>query len=218
MDQRQLRKLQRQLDSYSRYDASTLLHWTTTDPDNGVRCAVAMMWIDKYLIGAQNQFRRIKRLKTTLDRGFLKPGVSIVSRQRAMTEIFIEVHFYFICWDSIRKMVAFLRSHSGFKVINEIYKRRKKLLEDYGAARDHLEHYNERLLGRRKGKALSNPSDMGNLHGYIYSLGGEKYDVGPDSLKRLKKIVKDLNAQICKEGMIRYRKINEQENVGHPSK
>lgn len=218
-DPRQLRKLLREIDSRRHYDAATLLHWTVSDHKYCVGCAVAMDQINKYLVGARTQIRRIKRSVEKIDQShsdMMKPGLSPTSWQAALEQAFLDIHYYFVCWDAARKMIEFLKTHSGFKAVGEVYKHHRRVLERYGDARDHLEHYDERLCGRKKKENLAVPSDMGNLHGYVYTLGGERYDAGPDSLKKLERIVSDLNGKICEEGIVRFQKIREEESkLGH---
>lgn len=212
-DLRRLRKIIRGLKFLSHYDAATLLHWTVTDRKYGVRCAVAMNRINNYLVGARNQVRRIKRSIEKLDRSdsdMMNPGISH-TWQRALRQTFMDVHFYFVCWDTIGKMIEFLKAHSGFKAVGDVHKCHRRVLKRYGDARDHLEHYNERLQGRKKKENLAIPSDMGNLHGFVYTLGGERYDAGPDSLKQLEKIVLVLNQKVLEEAIPKYQKILEED-------
>jgi len=133
------------------------------------------------------------------------------SWRKALTSVFLDVHYYFVCWNTIYKMILFLKNRSRFKAVNDVYKCHKSVLEKYGEARDHLEHYGDRIEGRKKNRPLTVPSDMGNLHGYVYTLGGEKYDAGPDSLRKLKKIVSDLNSKIREEGLVRYQQMQAQD-------
>lgn len=196
------------------YDAATLLHWTVTDRQYGVRCSAAMRRINDYLVGARNQSRRIKRSIERVDRiasDTEKFGISRSSWHAALRQAFIDIHFYFVCWDTIRKMIELLKDRSDFRAVREVYKCHRRILKHYGEARNHLEHYKERLEGRKKSENLANPWDMGNLEGYVYTLNREKYDVGPDSLKQLEKIVSKLNQKILQEAIPKYQKILEED-------
>lgn len=199
---------------------ATLLHWTVTDRKYGVGCAVALRRINDYLIAARNQIRRIKRCRDKKDRMIADMEQSIsqtawqtLPRRRPTTsgQALQEIHFYFVCWDTIHKMIGFLKDRSGFKVVGDLYKCHRKILKHYSDARDHLEHYRERMEGRKKNENLANSWDMGNLEGYVYTINRERYDAGPVSLKQLEKIVSELNQKVLQEAMPRYQKILEED-------
>ena len=61
------------------------------------------------------------------------------------------------------------------------------------AARDYLEHFEERLPGGPKNRSLKQPNDLFNLAGDRMSFRGEKFDVGPQSLETLKEFVAELH-------------------------
>lgn len=203
------------------YDAATLLHWTVTDRKYGVGCSVALRRINDYLTAARNQIRRIKRCRDRRDRMIADMEKSISQtawqmplrrRQRTSSQVFRDIHFYFVCWDTIHKMIGFLKDRSGFKVVGDLYKCHRKILKHYSDVRDHLEHYRERIEGRKKNENLANSWDMGNLEGYVYTINRERYDAGPVSLKQLEKVVSELNIKIYEETSQRYQRMREQDN------
>lgn len=207
---KRLKKLLKDARSSS-YDAETLLHWTV-DRDNCMRCVGAMYTINKYLFGARIQVQRIGRSLKTLQRSesrIMEQGIT-GAWHRAMTQCMLDIHFYFTCWNTIQKMMELLKSISGFKSVGEVYKRHRWVLEHYGEARDHMEHYEERLPGGKRNRTLSNPSDLGNLSPSEYSLGGNKWNITATSLGQLEEIVSQLNENMKKEGMVRYRRMREQ--------
>ena len=108
-------------------------------------------------------------------------------------------------------MIGFLKDRSGFKAVGDLYKCHRKILKHYSDARDHLEHYRDRIEGRKKNENLANPWDMGNLEGYVYTINRERYDAGPVSLKQLEKIVSELNRKILQEAIPKYQKILEED-------
>jgi len=60
--------------------------------------------------------------------------------------LFADAHFYFICWDAVAKELASLRSNkAGLLTPRKVWRKYRKSLERYQEARNHLEHYSERL-------------------------------------------------------------------------
>jgi len=184
---------------HDRLDATTVLQVTNPDSKDALRTAIAMSRIEAYLRAATVQMRRLWRFERR--RLHSEPVYS-----HAMIQAFVEIHLYFICWATIGRMMGIIKARSRLRAPNTVYKRHRKVIKEYSAARDHLEHYDERLLGGKKTAALPNLSDFGNLHGRFYTFGGYRWDVGPDSLKQLKKIVTELDTGIRKEGLPKAKK------------
>jgi hypothetical protein len=59
-------------------------------------------------------------------------------------------------------------------------------------ARDHLEHFEERLPGGPKQGRLKQPNDLFNIVGNNMTFGGERFWIGSDSLATLKAFVSEL--------------------------
>ena len=100
--------------------------------------------------------------------------------------------------------MATLKAESGYECINLVYKKFKLQLGEYSDARDHVEHYMERMPGGPKHSTLTLRHDLGNLHGSRYSLGGKSWDVGREGLAGLNRLVRSVVAGIRKEGMRRF--------------
>jgi len=96
-----------------------------------------------------------------------------------------DVHFYFICWDAVAKELSSLRSNkAGLLTPRNVWRKYRKSLERYQEARNHLEHYSERLpMGKhsewRHGRA-DDPSDRpdqsqdeSTFYRYSYSAGDQ---------------------------------------------
>ncbi len=97
-------------------------------------------------------------------------------------------------------MVEVIRRCSRLEAPNEISRKYRSALESYRKARDHFEHYEERLPGGKISQKLPNPSDYGNLQNGYFSIGGYRWDVSEGSLKRLNSNVAELSAGISQEG------------------
>jgi hypothetical protein len=157
-------------------------------------------WAELRHMSMEEKFNKLRKLEKEMSRGNLERTKRIALRQQVIAQVFADIHFYFICWDTIHKMMKVLKKYSGFKSAIEVYKTHQKTLEQYAAARNHHEHLDERLPGGKRDMG----SDLGNLvTGGKFSFGGEKWDVTPSSLKLLEKIVAELNSKICEEGLIK---------------
>ena len=61
-------------------------------------------------------------------------------------------------------------------------------LKDRKDARDHLEHFEERLPGEKNQSTLGDPNDLLNMANQYLTYGGRRIDIGPDSIRLLKTI------------------------------
>jgi len=183
---------------YEHLDASTLLHWTVEDSVSCMRATIAMSRIHDYLTGARSQMQRMWVELEQAHNG----GDDWSAAQR---QAFVDMHFYFVAWDAIGKMMRVVVDSSGFDSAQRVYERHSKTIERYRSARHHLEHFDERLPGGRRAKRLSMPGDLGNLSGNTYSFGGETWDIGPASLEKLTAIVEEFEREIREEGIERHR-------------
>jgi hypothetical protein len=173
--------------------ATSYLHYTNPDRTAGRRTAIAMSRIHAYFRAARLHARKIEDFQR-------KAIPKKPSYSANLIQAYTFAHLYFICWAAILRMIRVIKNDSHMQTPNKLYKRHRKILEDYSHARDHFEHYDERLPGGKKSKELDNPSDFGNLQAGYFSLGGYRWDVSEKSLQRLETIVAMLSAGICQEG------------------
>jgi hypothetical protein len=112
------------------------------------------------------------------------------------------VHFYFICWDAVAKELASLRANkAGLLTPRKVWRKYRKPLERYQEARNHLEHYSERLpMGkhsewrhRREDEFETIQGDPGAVRlGALFTINGEEWDVSVASAKVLESLWEDL--------------------------
>ncbi len=184
-------------------ETETLLHWTVADPKKALRCSIAMGGINKYLVAAQIQMDRIWKGLDKVKEGLDKVKEGSEDFKDSLPQAFCDIHFYFICWDTILKMMEVLKRCSDYSSVGHVLKKHRKKMEEYREARDHYEHYDERLPGGKWD--LPKPGDLGNIKGSNFTLGGDRWDIGPASLKRLEKIVAELDAAVRAEGIPKYQ-------------
>ena len=163
-----------------------LLSADNPDRQNTLRAAIAMSRIFAYLQAARHQVRLIE----TYEKKIVPKKASYSAN---MIQAFIHVHLYFICWAAIGRMIEVIRRCSGLEGPNKVWKKYRRALESYSDARDHFEHYEERLPGGKMPGKLGSPGDYGSLHKGSFSLWGYRWDVSKESLKKLETIVTGLD-------------------------
>lgn len=178
--------------SRARNEVISVLWSSAPDRAIGKRTAIAMSRIYAYLKAARKQVRAIEAFEKNADPK--KPPYS-----STMIQALIHAHLYFICWAAIGRMIEVIRRGSGLEAPNKVWKKYRIELKCYAEARDHFEHYEERLPGGKKSTNLVNPDDYGSLHYGWFSLGGYRWDVSKESLMTLEHIVTELDESMCRE-------------------
>ncbi len=144
---------------------------------------IALHQIQSYLDAAKHQQRRIERIRASTHKA-MREG-----RPRRGEDLFAVVHFYLICWARIDKSACFIRNATRFKRLGLVLRGYGPELKDRTDARDHLEHFEERLPGGRNQRKLAVSSDLLNMRNEFLTYGGRKLDVGSNSIRLLKEIV-----------------------------
>jgi hypothetical protein len=144
--------------------------------------------IKSTLAAAKVQQRRINRARKSV---WKRPGVG-----RHGATLFHDVHFYLICWARVAKLAKFVAGVTRFPRAKLVLRRYRTRLEEMTDFRDHLEHFEERLPGGSKQHVLKVPGDLFNMVGDSATIGGEKVNVGIDSLRLLVAIVEEFKAAV----------------------
>jgi hypothetical protein len=113
--------------------------------------------------------------------------------------LFADIHFYAICWNAIGRNLTVIRSETKSYGMRCAMRPYAADFTEYKRMRDHLEHFDDRLPGRRGVKRLKQPWDLGNAFGGVYSFGGDKVDIGPQSLLRLRRVVTSVEMALKQE-------------------
>lgn len=154
--------------------------------DGGFGVLIALGGVDSYCQAAKRQQHRIERAKATVPKRLLRPNRSM----------FDEVHFYLICWARIAKLSRFITQTTRFRRSGRVLRRYRPDFNARVDARDHLEHFEERLPGHPRRMTLAIPSDLLNMHGDFFTYGGKRVDIGPASLRLLNTIVTEFRTAI----------------------
>jgi hypothetical protein len=144
---------------------------------------IALSGIDSYLDAAKLQNRRIERAKVSIHKSF-----SDAKGVRRGRNLFCDVHFYLISWARIAKLARFIAQTTRFSRTGLVLRRYAADLNARIDARDHLEHFEERLPGGKKQGKLAVPNDLLNMRNQFLTYGGHQLDIGPNSIRLLKTI------------------------------
>ena len=151
-------------------------------------CSLAISGAEEYLRAAKLQMRRIDAAVN-----------HSMQRRQDGARVFREIHFYMICWDAIWKRLELIKDTAGLRSLKQVLQQYRVEATHYVLGRDQLEHYDDRLRGRPKVKALAS-WDHGNLVGRSFMLGGRRWDVSRASLKRLDGLLRNFQAAVKAEG------------------
>lgn len=183
---------------FDQLDPATTLLWAIDDSESAMRSSIAMSMMEKYLSAAYQQVKRITEELAWVEQQATQRNPNWTTFQN---QAFVDMHFYFTCWDAIGKMMRTIARRSGLESARRVYDKHRQSMERYRNARHHLEHFDERLPGGKKVDELKVPGDLGNLAGTTYSFGGETWDIGPDSLKALSEIIGEFQREVHKESV-----------------
>jgi len=144
---------------------------------------IALSTIDSYFGAAKLQQRRIERARISIQKSFAdaKGG-------RRGRNLFYDVHFYLISWVRIDKLARFIAQKTRFVRTGLVLRRYAADLKSREDARNHLEHFEERLPGGKKQSKLAVPNDLLNMANNYITYGGRQLDIGPNSIRLLKTI------------------------------
>lgn len=159
------------------------------------RAGILLLFIEQYINGAILAHRRITQNKAKVNATKWPKSFKI-----PLQTIFLDVHLYFTCWDKVHKLFLKLIEVVGDHTLEGLYKKYQPAFEKYSNARHHLEHIDERLVGKKRNKISQAKfqNDLGNLIGNDYTFWGEKYDISDKSIKQLQDFYQNLMSCVGK--------------------
>ena len=141
---------------------------------------IALRSLESYIAAAKRQQRRIARAMVV----------------NPKSSLFDDTHFYLIAWSRIAKLARFIRQRTRFCRVGLVLRRYHADLDCRIAARDHLEHFEERLPGGPNAKLLSVPGDLFNLSQSLMTYGGKTLEIGKPSMKLLAGFVEEFRSTL----------------------
>lgn len=148
------------------------------DPKN-YGLIIALEGIESYFMVAKRQHRRIERAEVSIHK----------SRGKHGRNLFSDVHFYLIAWARIAKLADFIQAKTQFPRVRFALRPYRQILGEFIDARDHLEHFEDRVPGGKKHETLKVRTDLLNMHNHYLTFGGRRIDVGPNSIRLLNLIL-----------------------------
>jgi hypothetical protein len=174
-----------------------LLMAEAQDLATGLRIQFLLERLNAYSQAARRQCDRVTETHLAAWRVF-REGEPNPEFTRLMRHAVVEAHFYFIIWDAVRKCLDSIRK-AGLNLTTprELIRRYRTTLDAYSRARNHLEHYAERLPGMPKSsweivKTESGQRAAGHtasVGGWGFSFEGEHWEITPENADLLVRIV-----------------------------
>lgn len=151
---------------------------------------ISFIFLEKYFFGCYNQQVRIEKNKLNIRECSKRNNDDW---QIELKNLFLEIHFYLICWANVKKILRKLEKTIKDKNFEKIVVRYNQNLNKFIEFRTYLEHLLENLENEKRKKLLKNPADVGNLNGDFFTFGGKKLYIGRGNLELLDNLYKDLN-------------------------
>lgn len=139
---------------------------------NNFESSVGLLILKKYVNGTIIQWDRIQ-----IDKKML-PGPGPGVDHRLMDTLFLDIHFYFVCFDKCQNLIEYLAKTDGDPKLDVLWQELKPKFKPFNDARNHLEHIETRLT-------KDYFSDLGNMLNDTYTFGGDSYNVSASGLKIL---------------------------------
>jgi len=145
---------------------------------------MAFLSFQRYVNGTIIQWDRIQVDKKAL------PGQSKEEYIKLMITLFLDVHFYFICYDKASKLLKHFVELEDETKLNCLWQKFGPKFKPFRIARNHLEHIHERVT-------RDYMWDFGNIKGDTYTFGGESFDIGKAGLKILTDAYEEVVDILC---------------------
>ncbi len=148
--------------------------------------------LEDYVNAADLQVQRIERVKKSMSKD-RTPNYNFILQRVHLNKLFSDAHFYFICIGQINKLLNQIDSELKNPNIKQL---KVKFTQQFNKEiRDHLEHIDERAVGKMKGEPHADinkwKSNFLNFSGDKLSFGRVKYEVSKKSVRELKKIYEE---------------------------
>lgn len=160
------------------------------DRKKAIKCLLLLYCLESYVNGAIIEMKRLNRTRQVIKNDIQKSLKTGGRRKNFhLTYLANDTHFYFICIDKVYKLLSSLSAELNDSDIKNLEAKLNSIF-DIQTVRDHLEHIEQRCLGRfpREDRSKIAKNDLGNFIGEDFSFGGKKFPSGMGSVDELKKI------------------------------
>ena len=173
---------------------------------NGNAVSMAYTTLERHLKAAEIQIHRIwssiPKAQESVEslnppKSFKEQSQYLRQVRKLYDPVFIDIHFYFISWNGIRRMIKFFSKILELK-INEVFPEISGMFQSHKDIRDAIEHFDERLPGEkyehRVKEIIQSPGCApSKIYGGIssdgcYLFGDKKIDIKLESFLTLKKM------------------------------
>lgn len=139
--------------------------------------SVAILIFEKYVNGAVIQWNRIQEVKQLMVRGVLN-GTNQSTNPAFMQRLFLEVYFYYLCYDKARIHLSYFVKSDGDPELESFWQDIKSEFKPFYDALANLESVENGLSSRHL-------FELGNLEAEEFVFGGERFNIGREGLKLL---------------------------------
>ena len=169
------------------------------DQQNTKRTFLLLFELENYINGAILQTARIERTRRSIDKRLRRKMDSIkesrhsqqsIKKDFSLTRLHCDYHFYFICVSQVGKFLKRLCGVLNDRDLSEVYNKFEKIFDK--DIRNHLEHLDERAIGKKFQSDIGHISDFGNFSGDRFSFNGKEYPVNKEKLNELREIYNEI--------------------------
>lgn len=139
--------------------------------------SIAILTFEKYVNGALTQWGRIQEVKQLLIRDLLN-GVDRNTNPAFMQRLFLDVYFYYLCYDKARIHLSYFVRSDGDPELESLWQDIKVEFKPFYDALTNLEN----AEGGLTSKYLF---ELGSLEADEFVFGGERFDISEEGLKLL---------------------------------
>jgi len=139
--------------------------------------SIAILTFEKYVNGAMIQWNRVQELKQLMVRGMLN-GVNQSTDPAFMQRLFLEVYFYYLCYDKARIHLSYFVKSDGDPELEGFWQDVKSEFKPFYDALANLENIENGLSSRYL-------FELGNLEAEEFVFGGERFNISEGGLKLL---------------------------------
>jgi len=139
--------------------------------------SIAILNFEKYVNGAVIQWDRIQEVKQIMIREVLG-GASPSADRALMQRLFLEVYFYYTCYDKARMHLSHFVRSDGDPELESLWQDVRREFKPFYDALANLENIENSVTSKHL-------FESGSLERDEFTFGRERFDIGEDGLKLL---------------------------------
>ncbi len=187
------------LDDFADTPLPNLLHDLLSDPETKQDAMHAAIRLLINLKAARIQQRRI------WDQHAETGAPAIIDITGENSQILMDIHYYFICWAMIHKMVGHLLKAIPAPKAKDVWKSLEPQIRRFRDGRNELEHLVERLPGGENVRGVFMPWNLGRLTAHYFEFNDDTWNISRARFEVLTDSIEELVMGIREFMLERYR-------------